>query len=907
MGGLYPKGTLMKIGRMLGIIGVLVISLCCPVHSTPADEPGHTGNPPTAASAQTSKATGGHAVAPNGSQGGQAGSSQPGQQTGADSGSKPDKETGAGSGSQPVKGSGLTDKKAEEPPALQWTSTILDKVFSWVVVTVIFLLVFRKQLAKLIASLTDAVADRGVTLEVAKVKIQVSERAQQLNEDRGPRFSVSPLDLAKDPYNGFANTIEMPPQVTFQVSDYAARWWFDRNSDKDKLNKALSAAIGVVESKIAATIPPKGTKRLQDVKTELVACATALEMVHFVDAPRFTKLIAEEDTIRRDLVDLAQSLTSDPDDLMMVHAAGVAYAQESKWADARQMLEPIAWIKVPKEKPGYLPAADAWLAAMYHDSMDAARKPPAAPDTFIQTLLDTTKAVVGKAQLVRGEIDKSGLPRPVAHNKAYYIREIDKIIGTVASFRADYLESKTDKTSSLNCALIAYLECVAKVEGEDPSPLDYNNLADTYRQLAAFDESQFATAHTKIDAAMTLDAATRPDKSSEDPTFLNTEAQIFIDEKKLPEAFRALTSVDAQAMIKRNSSSQDWIQYLDNQILAAKVACSEEYPAPAEAKRASDKRHKTSNVVRLSRGADVLEPALDLLMEPVTRITDDREQSRLEAELYELLGYVYLRLEGYAQESVASYQELVKIWEKVSATAEVQWRRRLVGMRAYTQRARVARRDFDYGTAANQRQRGREVIDNNTKEFDALSPKNAQPAGVRLRTERMKLDTAMALQGLAEESFHGGEIDCAKRLLDKKDSILADLGIYGDREKLGENFQLAEALTGLLRGWLVFRSDPGTYEQKVLTEIEKYLIRARGQNPTLDCQVDLILGEACLAAALNGSAADAAANYRKAITALEFAAGREAPELRGDSLRALTDAYAKSGVVQRRTKETKKE
>jgi hypothetical protein len=304
----------------------------------------------------------------------------------------------------------------------------------------------------------------------------------------------------------------------------------------------------------------------------------------------------------------------------------------------------------------------------------------------------------------------------------------------------------------------------------------------------------------------------------------------------------------------------------------------------------------------MSRGADVLERALRFLNDNAIKISDDGARARLTAELYELLGYVYLRLDGYDQQSVQCYEELAKIWSKVSVTADVRWRRRLIGVRAYTQRARVARRDFDYGIAVNQRARGRKVFTANVEELDGFSLKKGLPPGLLLRIARMKLDTAMALQGLAEESFHGGELDSTKDLLDRKDAILASLGDYREHEALGPYVRLATALSGLLRGWLAFRSDSGTYDPKVLTEIEKNLVSARGQNATLDCQADLALGEAFLAAALNGTAADAATNYRKATIALELAAGREAPALRRDAIRALTDAYTKSPAVQRRTK-----
>ena len=69
-------------------------------------------------------------------------------------------------------------KKATPPPmspALQWANLLLEKGLNWVVVALFFLFCFRKQLRALIAGLTDAFADRGVTLEV-----DVANKAQSV-------------------------------------------------------------------------------------------------------------------------------------------------------------------------------------------------------------------------------------------------------------------------------------------------------------------------------------------------------------------------------------------------------------------------------------------------------------------------------------------------------------------------------------------------------------------------------------------------------------------------------------------------------------------------------------------------------------------------------------------------------
>ena len=65
-----------------------------------------------------------------------------------------------------------------------------------------------------------------------------------------------------------------------------------------------------------------------------------------------------------------------------------------------------------------------------------------------------------------------------------------------------------------------YRNCTASIDGEAPSALDHNNLADTYRQFGALEKSYYAKAHDEIDQAMQLTG------SREDPTFLNTEALI---------------------------------------------------------------------------------------------------------------------------------------------------------------------------------------------------------------------------------------------------------------------------------------------------------------------------------------------------------------------------------------------
>src|SRR5262249_48015112 len=153
----------------------------------------------------------------------------------------------------------------------------------------------------------------------------------------------------------------------------------------------------------------KSAQSLNAVKQELLDCANALEKVRFLAAGRFTDCIKKNEYVLNALPQFAETAISHADDCMIVHAAGLAYAQASEWDTARKLLEPIAWVNGPPAKPGYLPVGDVWLAAMYHDRMERARKEssPAAPDSFIRALLDTTDDVLKKAELIRDEIDHS--------------------------------------------------------------------------------------------------------------------------------------------------------------------------------------------------------------------------------------------------------------------------------------------------------------------------------------------------------------------------------------------------------------------------------------------------------------------------------------------------------------------
>ncbi|HWZ63638.1 MAG TPA: hypothetical protein VNX02_11490 [Steroidobacteraceae bacterium] len=761
---------------------------------------------------------------------------------------------------------------SDTPIGIQWFNAVFGKLTTWAFVALAFLFLFSDKLRTLFDRVTDAIGERGVTLEVAKVKIQVSEPAQRdLYEDRGARFTVSPLDLDGDGSEDLEDTLVVTAQLTFQVSDDAACWWLEHHPEHAHLLEKTKEAFVLLTDKFGTAT------RLTDVMQELVAFSRALEKVRFIDATRLKNLLEEKPGIRDELIALARSTQTD-DDRVAVHAGGAAYVHSSEWSLARDLLEPIAWVD---QQPGYLPAADTWLAALYLDGVEKALgQGSTTQNAFLNSVLGIADNVVLKAETILGQMDSLGKASPYAGNMEYYRREVNKVLGTVASFRADYSQSLTERQRHLRRALQALLVCTATVGGEKPSPLDQNNLADTYRQLGRFDKDQYGKAHEEIRKALA--------KKPLDPTFLSTEALIYIDEWKRDRAWEVLRTVAPEKMA--GADRQDAVQYLDNQILAAKVVSGTDRP----------------RVVRLHLAADTLESAMRFLDSKAAQL-DSAEHQRLAAELNELLGAAYLGLPGYERRSVECYECLARRWGSLSTTAEVRWRRRLGGVRAYTRLARVSRADFDYSTACSQRKLGRKVIKDNLGELDvALGVGNGQLGTLSLWQARVLLDTAMALQGLAEEAFHGGEFGETKDLLAQKDKLIGELRDFREHDSIGTKVRLAGALTGLLRGWLAFQCDAGTYEPAVLTEIESNLLSARGQDARLNCQVDLALGEVFLAAALAGKAADALSNYRKAIGALERAVAPEAPApLRADATRALVDAYVKQPAVQRRAKEPK--
>jgi hypothetical protein len=191
------------------------------------------------------------------------------------------------------------------------------------------------------------------------------------------------------------------------------------------------------------------------------------------------------------------------------------------------------------------------------------------------------------------------------------------------------------------------------------------------------------------------------------------------------------------------------------------------------------------------------------------------------------------------------------------------------------------------------------------------------PVSRRSRHFRLRLDTVVAIQALAEESFCEGKRQAARDLLDQENTILLSLRTHLDtdaalQQSLGNELaeiraqvRLYEAQRCFLLGRILIRSDPSFSDAGLIGNVETNFNAARGINGDLECRIDLEFGEMLLAAALAGKA-DVNSLYSRAVTSLELATTRDAPVLRAETIRALADAYAKRNAVLRKARESKR-
>ena len=749
----------------------------------------------------------------------------------------------------------------------------------WAIVALVVLLVFRKSLIDLLKALTRVMEDRGVSLDFGTVKLQVTERALDTSDDRSVLFSMSPFDIEGHPSpDGVSILREIAPQLEFQISDYVGeRWAASHQSDADALRVAMSSL----------TTECIRTPNLLNVRTQLVALVRALEACRFFQAYRLAHLLDKYLFLRDGILALTpKAHPAEDDDYKILHATGVAYAQSDNWALANRLLDKIAW---KQELPHFLAAGDTWLACAYRNYIrDLLQKDPERKlDSFQQDLLANCQKLLEQGQQIADALDSSAVVNsipPSSVNKGYSKREIQKVIGLIASIAAHYSDSPETKSSYCERALKAFGRCKETIDGDPPSPLDHNNLADLYREMG-----KCAEAHAELDQAL-------KDNAQPDATFCNTRAMIFWKEQKPLDALLALRQY--RETHAREASAQNVDQYVENQILAAKLAIS---------------ITSGSSAARLAEAADLLEVARRFCEDQWPNRNDAGIRRKLRAEIDELLGFAYVALQGSEMRAFEAFDRL----RDDDTTAEIRWRRQLGLAKALTRLAQVERRKFSSDDAIKHREQAARILADSNGVFRTFGLEASVPLARQIRHLRVHCETAVALQDLAQETFHGGAGQAAQKMIDQEATILLGLEQTLDsNEKLQRSLgvelmdirsqiRFNAARRYFLLGLILLQSDPGFTDTVLLVKVEALFVKARAVDEDFNCRIDLALGEMLLAAALAGKD-NVESLYRRALASFELAATRNAPALRGDTIRALADAYARRNIVLRKAKESKR-
>jgi hypothetical protein len=242
-------------------------------------------------------------------------------------------------------------------------SRILTAI-SWALVTLIILWTFRKgfqaEVPKLLESVRTALEGGGVTLDIGTVvKLQVSERPPDISLDQTRLFSRSPFEIDPNPAaERHSPLVEIAPQIEFAVSDYVAGIWATAHDTERRL---MEQARETVRNACVNSFWDNAAALLGDY-------ARKLEAVRFLQAQELAAILDQHHIVRNWVEGIQPG--NQGDERQILHATGVAYAQLGQWQRARKLLDKIA---AGQQNPRYLPAADAWLASVYHDELERLR------------------------------------------------------------------------------------------------------------------------------------------------------------------------------------------------------------------------------------------------------------------------------------------------------------------------------------------------------------------------------------------------------------------------------------------------------------------------------------------------------------------------------------------------------
>jgi len=770
---------------------------------------------------------------------------------------------------------------------------------TWTIVALLLPVIFWRSFSKLLRGLAAAMETRGFAFDLPGFKVTVSELPLDVSIDQTRLYSPFDLEVALDDKPSDLGQIE--PQKAYDLTDRVAVYWTMSPEHRDKAHN-LKVGFKALGDKLDSA------SSWENIREETLQYAKNLEAARFLKAGNFVELLERRAGWLKDrLCELkTDKLESDRDNFLIFFAAGIAYAQKGKWEDAKPFVEKISFAS--DSTPRYHPAGGAWLATEYH--IHAKQVFDKTPSLTVDSsdFVGPVNALLEKANTI--EIAMTAIPDAQTwserfgvskDNSHYYKRELWKAIGFINSFLGDYSQDRAKKETYLSQGE-EYLSRCAQTNNDNkddpPSPLDFNNFADMLRERG---RNRLAQATETINLALKLARAP-------DPHFYNTQAQIFW---KKDEPFRAILALqqygapEAEAEVAKGGRG-DVEQYLRNQILAARYAAN----TPGSAR-----------VLCISAAADLLKNTWAFVDRNKKRLEKlgIKDLTQIEAEILELLGYLYLDLSGKEQPAVEAFDRLEEL--KARAVSEVTWRRELGRAKAYTHLARQERRRSSSKAAQQYWEAANSILSSEGVEKFVNAQSSQKALDFKLR-----LDTVAALQALAEESYCERRGDATQELLKEEHKILGTLrtGVENDRqlqdaldreidpvteqpvkgalEKMRSRVRLYEAHESFLSGRLAIRNpkDP----EALITMRESFEV-ARGVNSELDCRIDLQLGIALLQASQTAKS-NIRELYDEAVAALERAVQYNVPELRTETIAALRDAYDRRNSILSKARDSAK-
>jgi hypothetical protein len=755
--------------------------------------------------------------------------------------------------------------------ALQELLAALMGGVSWAIVALVVLLLFRDKLLDLFVRFVDTIVDRGGSLEVSAFKLQLPERPGEEGNEARPLF-LSPFELDDERGPDGGLLWDIPPQYEYPTSDSVGEY------RKTHLGGGAVADVMKREFDALEAACNRG-ESFAVLKPQLVKYVVALEEARFLDASRFAVLMASSAySLGTDINALRPAaLPADAADFLIVHAGAIALAQQGDMKGALALLKDMPFTKAPL----YVPAGPMWVSASYNCLIADAKAAELSLDSAdmlakIRGLIDQAKQLEEALKTLSWNDVQLKAP------KAYYAREFSKDIGSILSIYAEFGPLSERKALLLEARPHLEASVQQPDPNEPPTPLDHNNLADLYRQLAVLADpldaaGLFTLAHGEVDQALAKER---------DPIFHGTRALLLLAQGREGEAAKVLEPYVGETR-DEGLCSKDRVESVQNQLLAAKISVK-------------------------GLGDDGVRPAIGILDSArryVARVRSELkgDAEEFEANITELLSFAHLRIKDYPK-AVERFDTLIVLPGWAGATSATKLRARVGRVLALGGYARRERRQSSYPGAKTLRARAAQDV------ADVLGLMKATvkldtPGRQRL-VEGLWLDAVRAIQLTAEELYAGFESAAAQDMSGELAPLLTTLAGPLDARVDAEGVERRAVLrrvqsrNALLTARLLLRLQPNSTEE-TLGKVVEALRSARGSERALDCQADLEEGVARLTAVRLGIG-DVEREYTQAIDALERASREDVPTLRGETIRVLAQAYAMRPMVRKKKKSADK-